>query len=38
MMVLKKFFNDGAKKVIKYMHFICQVLKCLKKLKIHSTK
>ena len=27
----KKFHSDGTKKVTKYTDFICQVLKCLKK-------
>ena len=34
----KKFHSDDTKKVTKYLDFICQALKCLKKLKIHSTK
>ena len=33
MITLKKFCSDGTKKFTKYTHSICQVLKCLKKVK-----
>ena len=30
-MILKKFHSDDTEKVAIYMHFICQILKCVKK-------
>ena len=31
-MILKKFHSDDTEKVAIYMHFICQILKCVKKI------
>ena len=31
MMTLKRFHSDDIEQVAIYMHFICQILKCVKK-------